>query len=409
MKGKRKRKARQGKKGLEMPFSNVPAMFLDMVYGFGMDVFKEMVETEIAGLCGARYRHSPTRGYVRWGKSRSAAVVGGRRVSLEHGRVRDLRKKRERRLKTVSLALDMEPLLEMAVRQMGLGVSTRNYHRSLEGHFAGQRGMSKSAVSRRFVARTAAQLKDWLSRPLGEFTPILLIDGIHFRGTVVVVVLGITLSGKKLILGAWEGSTENARVCTDLLQNLIQRGLDPESVGLLVVDGGKGLLKAIGDVFGKDTLVQRCQVHKKRNVLDYLPQQLKQPTLDTMNEAYRAPDYETAKRLLVNLANRLRKDHPSAAASLEEGLEETLTLHRIECPAALRKVLASTNAIENVMGTIRRVTKRVRRWRNSGMVMRWVCTGLIQAESGFRRISGYTQMKFLLEKIKAEKERNKAA
>ncbi|HNI99016.1 MAG TPA: transposase, partial [Leptospiraceae bacterium] len=200
--------------------------------------------------------------------------------------------------------------------------------------------------------------------------------------------------------GAWEGSTENARVCTDLLHNLTERGLKQESVKLFILDGGKGIHKAVTDVFGNNILIQRCQIHKKRNVKDYLPESMKTSVESIMNDAYPGTDYARSKKMLENLAASLRqKGQGSAAASLMEGLEETLTLLRLGAPEEIQKTLCSTNAIENLNGSIRRMTQRVKRWSGNDMLMRWVSSALIESERNFRRLKGYKSIPVLLDRI----------
>ena len=259
------------------------------------------------------------------------------------------------------------------------------------------RGTSKSAVSRRFVAATAARVEEQLARPLGDLKlAVLMMDGIHFGEHVILVALGIDQSGKKHVLGLREGATENAASCTALLSNLVERGLDTTRSRLVVIDGGKALRRAVREVFGKRALVQRCQLHKKRNVLDQLPERMRASVSAALSQAYASRDKPTALRLLHNLERRLAKEHPGAAASLREGLEETLTVVGLGLPRALERTLATTNPIENLNSVARRVCGRVKRWRGGEMIVRWMVGAMSEAAKGFRRLKGHAGMPLLI-------------
>ena len=312
----------------------------------------------------------------------TSTIFGGRKVKILHPRVRDIRDNKEKDLETVKKYKDSEILSRRQMEQMIIGISTRKYKRSLETGSLGLKtnNDSKSSVSRNFIAMTKAKLEAWRNEPIRQEYPILMIDGMVFKKTTVIVVLGIDKDGNKAVLGAWEGSTENSRVCIDLLHNLIERGFNLSRLKLAVIDGGKAIRKALNDVFEKGYLIQRCQIHKKKNVTDYLPEHMRLTIQNAMSEAYNADSYETAKRLLLNIKSKLGKDYPQAARSLEEGLEETLTLHKLEAHGEIRKSLCTTNPIENLNAGIRNITRRVKRWRNSDMVIRWAWTGIIESE-----------------------------
>jgi putative transposase len=252
-------------------------------------------------------------------------------------------------------------------------------------------------VSERLVAMTQQQLDTWLRRDLShEKVVSIMIDGIEVAGRTVVVALGITESAEKQPLGLWDGATENSVVCQSLLDNLIQRGLEPQRAYLFVVDGSKALRKAIRDTFGTRVLVQRCQEHKRRNVLAQLPKKLHTSVNKVMHDAYRSVSKAVAKRRLMQLVSRLEQDHPGAAASLREGLEETLTLKDMKLPQALERTLSTTNPIENLNGSIRRVQRRVKRWRDGAMVCRWAALGILEAQKGFRKLRGHKGMPILV-------------
>src|SRR5262245_42244139 len=203
----------------------------------------------------------------------------------------------------------------------------------------------------------------------------LMIDGVHFAEHVVLAAVGIDAGGEKHVLGLREGATENAAACRALLAEVIERGLNPERAILVVLDGAKALHKAVRDVFGARALIQRCQAHKKRNVIEALPQRLRASVQRAMNQAYATRDPKRARRMLENLAASLESGHPGAAASLREGLEETLTVMRLNLPHSLERVLSSTNLIENLFSGVRNTARRVKRWRGGAMILRWTATG----------------------------------
>jgi transposase-like protein len=229
----------------------------------------------------------------------------------------------------------------------------------------------------------------------------LMIDGVHFREHVILVALGIDESGAKHVLGLWEGATENATACTALLANLRERGLATHRSLLVVIDGSKALARAVRHVFGRKALLQRCQVHKRRNVLEHLPESAQDSVEEAMKQAYASHDADRAQRQLENLARRLEGEHPSAAASLREGLEETLTIIRLGLPETLTRSLSTTNAIENLLGTVRRVSRRVTRWRGGSMILRWVGAGVREAAQGFRRLKGKAALPKLVALLRA--------
>jgi putative transposase len=298
-----------------------------------------------------------------------------------------------------------DPLSARAVEQMVLGVATRKYDRSLEAMPPGvkTRGTSKSAVSRRFVEATMEGLETWLKRPLSDLSlAVLMLDGIVCGEHTVLVALGIDEEGAKHILGVWEGATENAVACQGLLSDLVERGLNTKRTMLVVIDGSKSLAKAVRDTFGSRALIQRCQVHKKRNVLDHLPEKARPSAEAILSTAYQCSDRERALDMLNKLARQLERKHPSAAASLREGLEETLTVLSFKLDdEALKRSLVTTNPIENLNSVLRRIHRNVKRWRDGTMVLRWVGVGLQEATKGFRRLKGHAGMPKLLAALRA--------
>ncbi|HET7291610.1 MAG TPA: IS256 family transposase, partial [Vicinamibacteria bacterium] len=376
---------------------------LDTVITTGTVEAIRMLEQQRVALCGPKHAQDEGRQAYRHGHCPGSLVMGGRRVTLPRPRVRSL-DGRELELPAWKQWSNEDPLEERALAQMLLGVSTRGYASSLEPLPAPlpERGKSRSAVSRRFVRRTQKRLADLLRRDLSDVKlTVLMIDGIHFEEHVVLAALGIDESGQKHVLGLWEGATENARACKGLLEDLLSRGLVTDRALLVVIDGAKALYKAVKDVFGKRALIQRCQEHKKRNVADQLPESLRPSVRRAMNEAYESSDPQRALRLLENLAARLEGEHPGAAASLREGLAETLTVIELGLTGWLRLTLRTTNPIDNLFGSVRKVSHRVKRWRGGRMMLRWCAASVLDASTRFRRIKGHREMPKLIAALKA--------
>lgn len=387
--------------------ATVKGALYELVVGSGLSVLQALLEQERAQLCGVRYRHDADRGASRAGYAPGELVLGGRRVQVKRPRVRS-RDGQEVPLPSWERFAAEDPLTHRAVEQMVLGVATRKYARSLEATppDVKARGTSKSAVSRRFVAATAKNLKDWLTRTLGDLSlAAIMIDGLVCGDHTVLVALGIDDKGMKHVLGLWEGATENATACKGLLSGLIDRGLDTTRAMLFVIDGSKALAKAVRDTFGKRALIQRCQVHKRRNVLDHLPEKRRSSVGATITTAYKCADAKRAQSLLEKLAKQLEHKHPSAAASLREGLEETLTVAKLGLPDALDRTLVTTNPIENLNSVLRRVLRNVKRWQSGTMVLRWVGIGLHEATKGFRRLKGHEGMPQLVAALRAHETR----
>jgi transposase-like protein len=376
--------------------------FFDLCIAAGQEVLSRALEEDRTALCGPKGQHDAQRQAVRWGKTSSEVTLGGRRVTISRPRVRAV-DGGELSLPWFDWAADRDPLNERTLEQVAVGVSTRHYARSLEPTPEGlsQRAVSKSAVSRRFVALTKAQLRTWLSRPLSDLDlRVVIIDGIDFQDRILLISLGIAADGSKHVLGLREGATENATVGRSLLRDLIDRGLPSDQAMLFVIDGGKGIHKAITETYGRLALIQRCQVHKKRNVLGHLPEELKPSVGRMLNQAYRDTDSaKLAQRQLQQLASSLEQTYPSAAASVEEGLEETLTVLALGVDKQLYRSLRSTNPIENLNRLVRKYTSNVTRWRNGLMVQRWVAMGLVEAEKNFRRLTGHRFMRDLIAKL----------
>lgn len=279
------------------------------------------------------------------------------------------------------------------------GVSTRNYAGVIEDLCDGY-GIEKSSVSRHWKAATEEELKGLMERRLDALElAVIMVDGIHFHEFTLVVALGMAFDGTKHVLGIWDGATENSTVVTALFEDLIERGLSRERDYLFVVDGSKALRKAITSVFGKSAAVQRCQVHKERNVLSHLTEHHQATIRRALRAAWGMKSYADAKNALEKLAAKLDDLSAGAAASLREGLEETLTIHRLDVHEELRHVLRSTNAIENIFARTRELCRNVKRWSTADMVLRWASTMLLHAEARFRRIIGHRRMRALVEAL----------
>ena len=372
----------------------------------GLRVLDALLEEDRTALCGPRDAHQVARTASRAGTVPSEVVLGGRKVTVERPRVRAAG--REVPLPTFQTLAQEDPLNRRVVEQMLVGVATRQYARSLEAVPEGvvSRGTSKSSVSRRFVAKTTAQLRAWQSAPLDGLDLVaLLLDGVHIGEHCLVVALGIAADGQKHALGLWEGATENAAVCQSLLANLQSRGLRTDRSLLVILDGALALHKATRAVFGEAALIQRCQVHKLRNILDHLPERQRPWVQAVVRRAYQATEIKAATRLLTDLAKRLDDEYPSAAGSVREGLEETLTVLSLHLSARLQRSLVTTNAAESLLSRTRHVKRNVKRWRGGQMLLRWVAAGVLEAVKGFRRLKGHADLPRLVAALRARDQR----
>lgn len=386
--------------------ADVRSAFFGLCVQTGKEVLAAMMEADRVELCGAKGRPNAERRALRGGHTRSWVTLGGRQVAVQRPRARAVAGD-ELSLESFRWAAGVDPLNEASLAAIAAGVSTRRYAGTLDRlpEEQAQRSVSKSAVSRRFVALSAARLGEWMSRPLGELDlPVIFVDGVHFRDRMVLIALGIDTEGHKHVLGLREGSTENATVVRALIGDLVERGIDPERPRLWVIDGAKALRRAIRDLFGETALVQRCEVHKSRNVLDHLPKTLHASVRRAIQDAWASRDPALGMRQLERLARSLEREHPGAAGSLREGLQETLTVQRLGIDGALARTLKTTNPIENMNGAVAHHTRNVRRWRDGQMLLRWVGAALHEAQRGFRCIRGYRDMRKLCTAL--ERQRN---
>lgn len=369
---------------------------LALAVGTGLQVMAAIFDEDATVLCGPDGQHNPDRAGYRHGTGAGSVTLGGRRIAVTRPRVRAADGSGELHLPSYDLFSSTEVLGKMALEKMLAGLSSRRYAVGLEpvGKAATDpaTATSKSAVSRRFVAATETALAELMSADLSGLDLVaFMVDGVHFGEHTCVVALGIDIDGVKHPLGVEEGSTENAAVVTDLITGLRDRGLDTGKPVLAVLDGAKALSKAVRDVFSRP-VIHRCQQHKIRNVTDKLPERLKSVTEKRMRQAYHAESALKAEAELQALARELDKTHPGAAASLREGMAETLTVLRLGVPPTLARTLRSTNTIESMIEICREHSKNVKRWRDGTMALRWCAAGMIEAGKQFRRINGHLHL-----------------
>src|SRR6266481_6175060 len=352
----------------------------------GTAAIEAMLAADAEQLCGKRYQHHADRQGHRWGMIGSEVGWHGGKAAIRRPRVRR-RGGAELELPSWTAIQKADLLSRWAFNQMLIGVATRKYARSIrlpDGDLAGQakRATTKSSVSRRFVALSTAKLKEWLAADLSGLD-------------LLVAAIGIDGAGDKHVLAVALGATENAAVVKALLADLIERGLQPDIARLFIVDGAKALSRAVRDTFGSFALIQRCQVHKGRNIIERLDLSLHAGVKKVLRQAWDSPTGEQAERVLRNLARRLDHDAPGVSASILEGLDEMLTVIRLGLPDQLRRSLGCTNAIESLMAVLRQVCRNVKRWRNARMALRWTATAMLEAEKSFRRLKAHKQLPIL--------------
>jgi putative transposase len=370
---------------------------LALAVGAGLQVMTALMEADVTAAAGPKGKHNAERVAVRHGTERGSVTLGGRRVPVQRPRVRAADGSGELPVPAYELFSSTEVLGRLAMEKMLAGLSSRRYAPvGLEPVgdqvTATARSTSKSAVSRKFVTQTETALADLLSADLSGLDLVaLMVDGVHFAETCCVVALGIDLQGNKIPLPLVEGATENATLVTELLVDLRERGLEVTRPILACLDGAKALRRAVLDVFDAP-VIQRCQLHKIRNLRDKLPQRLRPGVERRMRAAYHADSALAAEALLTALARELDKTHPSAAASLREGMDETLTVLRLGAPPTLARTLRSTNAIESMISICRDSSRNVKRWRDGHMALRWCAAGMIEAGKQFRRVNGHLHL-----------------
>lgn len=362
----------------------------------GLSVMQAMFEAEVSAVAGPRGKHDPNRTAVRHGTEKGSVTLGGRKVPVGRPRARTI-DGHEVPLRTYTHFAADDVLQQVVLERVLAGVATRRHARIAEpvgkDVAATARSTGRSAVSRQFVKQTETALAELLARDLtGEGIKVLMLDGEHLADTCAVVALAITADGRKLPVGLWEGATENKTVVKALLADLVSRGLSADDGLLVVIDGAKALAAAVREVFGAQAVVQRCTLHKRRNVADHLPEKEKAWVDAKLVKAFTDPDPELGLRNAKHLVGLLDKTHPGAAASVREGLEEMFTVSRLGIDGRLAKTLTTSNPIESMISIARTTNRNVTRWRDGHMVLRWTAAGMLNAERSFRRIKGHKQM-----------------
>src|SRR5271168_4701089 len=392
--------------------SNISASFELFCLASGMEALGEMMDHDAQSICGPHHARGRLRRAHRWGRTRGKIGFHGGKVEIERPRLRGFDGK-ELAVPSWEAAVAQDWLGKWSMNQMLINVATRKFARSVrlpEGDVSASAGagLSKSAASRRFVALSAARMKDWMASDLSGLDLLVIqIDGIHMdEDLILVAAIGVDAEGDKHPLGLIEGATENAATVQALVDNLVERGLDPAVPRLFIIDGAKALSKAIRRTFGRAAETQRCQVHKARNIMERLPKSLHASVRRVLRQAWELDDAGKAEKLLRNLAQRLERDWSGVSGSILEGIDEILTVTRLRLPKELRRSLACTNIIENVMGTVRRVCRNVKRWRSASMAMRWTAAAMQEAAKGFRRLKAHKQLPALRAALEAHQSKN---
>jgi transposase-like protein len=361
----------------------------------GLRMMKALVDEEVEQLTGDRYRHQPQRQAIRWGKEDGHVIFAGRKVAMERPRVRSKDSSEEVSLRRWD-AFAHPRRMEQAVQNKILRrVSCRDYSGAIDDMCDGY-GIDKSSVSRKWQAASAKQLAQLMERRLDDMDIcVILLDGKEFGDTTIITALGVDAAGTKHILGLWPGATENSDVCGSLLDDMIERGLSVGMQYLFIIDGSKALKKAIKDRFGTVALIQRCRIHKERNIRSYLPKKHHRLLAMKLKTAFGMTDYAEALRELTKVRDWLMSISDAAASSLEEGFEELLTVNKLKLPALLKKLFGSTNMIESCYSVAGDLCRNVKRWRGANMAMRWAGAVLLETEKRFYRIRGHREMPML--------------
>jgi putative transposase len=391
-KGVKARRARV-KEICELPVNamavDVKAELIQALIPIGLWHVKELLEEEVKQIAGERYKRSGLLGYDRWGKQGGSVYLLDQKLPIMVPRVRDQREDKEIRLRSYEQLQVPRDRDEGVLRRILRGLSCRSYE-ECAGTVPEAFGMSGSTVSRRYIRASARELKKLCERRLeGYDFVVLILDGKSFGSDEMVIALGVTSDGSKIPLGFIQTGAENERVCREMLEGLLERGLRIETGLLCVIDGAKGLRKAIYGVLGDKGLIQRCQWHKRENVVSYLPKAMQAQMREKLQEAYQEPTYERAREKLLKIRKELQLVNQSAVHSLDEGLEETLTLHRLGLFRELGISFKTTNCIESLMALVGQRTDKVDYWRNSDQKHRWLGAALLDIESRLRKVKGY--------------------
>jgi putative transposase len=395
----------------EMDFARETRIaMIQQLIPLGLMAVEEELQGEILELAGPR--HSRGGKLKRWGANAGSVFVGDQKLKINVPRLRDVVRNQEVGLKSYERLQSPGQVDEVAFRRVINGISTGKYERAAE-HVPETFGISRSSVSRKFIRASAKRLEEFLSRNLSEFKIVaVFIDGKHFQEHEIVTALGITLEGEKILLGFVETSTENHKVCKEFLLGLKDRGLNLDEEMLFIIDGGKGLRKGIAEAAGEKAVVARCQWHKRENVVSYLSKERQEEYRGKLQAAYEKTTYEAAKGALLTIRRELVRLNQSAAGSLDEGLEETLTLHKLGLFEKLGKSFKTTNCIEGVHKQLARFTDRVDRWQSSDQRRRWMASAFLEIEPRLNRVCGHEHLKELrkaMKKLVAKQKQENAA
>jgi putative transposase len=362
----------------------------------GLRAVQELLEGEVLRLAGARHQRTGRQpGLVRWGHQRGSVYLADQKLAITHTRIRDRIRNQEVPVPGYQALQTPRQADAGLFRKVLLGLSCRDYATAAEA-VSPAFGLSASTVSRRFIQASAAQLQALQERDLGAYDLVaLFLDGKTFARDSMVIALGVTLTGEKVVLGFVQTATENERVCAAFLRSLVDRGLRAARGLLVILDGAKGLRAAVTSVFGAQAAVQRCQWHKRENVVAYLPKGLQDAWRRKLQAAYECPTYGEAKTRLGRCRAELRLLNESAVRSLDEGLEETLTLHRLGLFAQLGISLKTTNCLESLNSLVAQRIAKVDRWRTSDQKQRWLAAALLDLEPRLRRLKGFRALPLL--------------
>lgn len=359
----------------------------------GLEAVNEVLQQEVCQLAGERYsREGGIPGYARWGAQRGSVYLGDQKVAMATPRVRDTRRGREIPLSSYQALQDPRRADEASLRKILKGLSCRDYEPCVDA-VSETFGLSGSSMSRRFKRASGKKLAELAERDLSAYDVVgLFLDGKTFGDDAMLIALGVTIQGEKVVLGFVQTATENERVCSPFLRSLVDRGLNVDQGVLCVIDGAKGLRKAVAKVFGPKAAVQRCQWHKRENVVRYLATSQQATFRRKLQRAYDRPTYSQAKAALKKVRAELDLLNQSAVASLDEGFEETLTVHRLGLFKELGRSFKTTNCIENLNSLIANRTGKVDRWRNSEQKHRWLATAILDIEPRLRTVAGYRHL-----------------
>jgi putative transposase len=401
----KERKVEEVSPGVALGDWDVRAELLQTLIPLGLEAARALFQDEVTALAGPRYaRYDGAAHRVRWGRQQGSIYLADQKLALSVPRVRDRRADAEVPLQTYARLQTPRAADEGVMRRLLYGLSCRDYRACAEA-VPEAFGLSRSSLSRRYIKATARKLQALQERRLDGYPFVaLVLDGKTFADDTMVTALGLTVQGEKLVLDFVQTGTENTTTCADLLRRLVARGLRYEHGLLVVIDGSKGLRAAVTEVFGPETPVQRCVYHKRENVVSYLPKSAQDLWRGKLTQAYAQPTYSEAKAALDNLRVDLRRINESALRSLDEGLQETLTLHRLGVGPTLRQSLATTNMLESIFSGVEARTGKVDRWRTSNQKQRWLAAALLDIEPRLRRVRGYRALPQLREAL--QKQRN---